>query len=70
MAKGKLHLTDFQIIHCPSIGMAQSESSNTGLTAAPTVSTGQQFLCPLVSIGLLCAQTEAAYGYGVSTWLE
>lgn len=61
---------DIEMMHCPYIGTAQAESSNMGLTATPTVSTGQQLLRPLVSIGLLCAQTEAAYGYGISTWLQ
>lgn len=62
--------TDIQMMHCPYLGTTQAESSNMGLTTTPTVSTGQQLLWPLVSIGLLCAQTEAAYGYGISTWLQ
>lgn len=41
-----------------------------GLTTAPTVCTWQQFFWCLISIRLLCAQTEAAYRYRVGTRLE
>lgn len=43
---------------------------NKFLTTTPTVCAGQQFFCRLISIRLLCAQTEAAYRYWVSTRLE
>lgn len=40
------------------------------LTTAPTVCTWQQFFWCLISIRLLCAQTEAAYRYWIGTRLE